>query len=140
MADDEKRARSPAVHHEPPPASDSAYGTAEKHTTANAAVGGSATEGTESGHVPVTIHDDDKAELVPEVDEVIDVFKPLPPIEGIAHEPNPLTIRAVVVGMILGSLVNASNVYLGLKTGETPPRFYCVQTSVLTLGMLRIYL
>ncbi|KAI0840356.1 OPT superfamily oligopeptide transporter [Hypoxylon sp. FL0890] len=38
---------------------------------------------------------------------------------GIVDEHDPLTIRAVLVGIILGSLVNASNLYLGLKTGFT---------------------
>lgn len=38
---------------------------------------------------------------------------------SIPHEANPLTFRAVVVGIILGTLVSASNLYLGLKTGFT---------------------
>ncbi|KAH7377059.1 oligopeptide transporter [Plectosphaerella cucumerina] len=46
-----------------------------------------------------------------------DLYRPLK-MDNIP-EGNPLTIRAVVVGCILGSLVNASNVYLGLKTGFT---------------------
>ncbi|PKS11079.1 hypothetical protein jhhlp_002840 [Lomentospora prolificans] len=62
----------------------------------------------------------DKAVLVGEKDSHIeDIFKPFPPQEGIPHEENPLTVRAVTVGILLGSLVNASNVYLGLKTGFT---------------------
>ncbi|KAK7959160.1 oligopeptide transporter [Apiospora aurea] len=48
---------------------------------------------------------------------IVDLYKPLPRLEGVPDEENPLTVRAVVVGIILGSLVNASNVYLGLKTG-----------------------
>ncbi|KAI1842514.1 hypothetical protein JX265_012674 [Neoarthrinium moseri] len=48
-----------------------------------------------------------------------DIYKPLPPLEGVPDEPMPLTFRAVIIGTILGSLVNASNVYLGLKTGFT---------------------
>lgn len=111
MSDDEKRAVAPAS-----PAHDAA-----EHTTANPVVGGSVTEGTDAGtrDAAVALPDDEKADLVPEVEEAIDVFKPLPPIAGIAEEGDPLTIRAVLVGMILGSLVNASNVYLGLKTGFT---------------------
>jgi hypothetical protein len=47
-------------------------------------------------------------------DETItDLFTSFPPIKGVAVEENPLTVRAVVIGIILGSLVNASNVYLG---------------------------
>ncbi|GKT40533.1 metal-nicotianamine transporter YSL2 [Colletotrichum spaethianum] len=52
-------------------------------------------------------------------DEITDLFVPFPEVKGLEPEGNPLTVRAVVVGIILGSLVNASNVYLGLKTGFT---------------------
>ncbi|KAK4129842.1 OPT superfamily oligopeptide transporter [Parathielavia appendiculata] len=52
-----------------------------------------------------------------EVEE--DLYRPLLMDPSIPHEDNPLTIRAVVVGCILGSLVCASNLYLGLKTGFT---------------------
>lgn len=44
---------------------------------------------------------------------ITDLFSSFPPIKGVEHEENPLTIRAVLVGVLLGSLVNASNVYLG---------------------------
>ncbi|KAF4468544.1 hypothetical protein FALBO_4567 [Fusarium albosuccineum] len=54
-------------------------------------------------------------------DRITDLFSSFPPPKGVEYEPNPLTVRAVVVGIILGSLVNASNVYLGLKTGFTFP-------------------
>ena len=50
-------------------------------------------------------------------DFVVDPFKPfddLPDDEG-----NILTIRAIFVGLCCGALVNASNIYLGLKTGWT---------------------
>ncbi|KAI1339400.1 OPT oligopeptide transporter protein-domain-containing protein [Xylariaceae sp. FL0016] len=56
-----------------------------------------------------------------EVEEVLDLYVPLTMDPGIPHEPNPLTIRAVFVGICLGCLVNASNLYLGLKTGFTFP-------------------
>ncbi|KAI8817268.1 OPT oligopeptide transporter protein-domain-containing protein [Fimicolochytrium jonesii] len=39
--------------------------------------------------------------------------------EGLPEEGNALTVRALVVGVILGSIVAASNIYLGLKTGFT---------------------
>lgn len=42
-----------------------------------------------------------------------DLFVPFPPLKGVAPEASPLTVRAVLVGIILGSLCNASNVYLG---------------------------
>jgi OPT family oligopeptide transporter len=50
---------------------------------------------------------------------ITDLYTPFPDVKGIEPEPNPLTVRAVLIGIILGSLVNASNVYLGLKTGFT---------------------
>ncbi|UNI22959.1 hypothetical protein JDV02_008802 [Purpureocillium takamizusanense] len=55
-----------------------------------------------------------------ETDErITDLFVSFPEVKGIAPETNPLTVRAVLTGIVLGSLVNASNVYLGLKTGFT---------------------
>ncbi|KAF4856798.1 putative metal-nicotianamine transporter YSL5 [Colletotrichum siamense] len=59
---------------------------------------------------------------VPETEDVKgeeDLYRPLVMDANIPHEENILTVRAVVVGCILGSLVNASNLYLGLKTGFT---------------------
>lgn len=53
------------------------------------------------------------------VEPDIDLYVPLQMEGGIVDEHSPLTIRAVLVGIILGSLVNASNLYLGLKTGFT---------------------
>lgn len=52
---------------------------------------------------------------------ITDLFVSLPPLKGVEPEDSPLTVRAVAVGIALGSLVNASNVYLGLKTGFTFP-------------------
>ncbi|GKT89227.1 OPT oligopeptide transporter [Colletotrichum tofieldiae] len=46
-------------------------------------------------------------------EDVTDLFVPFPEVKGLEPEGNPLTVRAVLVGIILGSLVNASNVYLG---------------------------
>ncbi|KAJ1337420.1 OPT/YSL family transporter [Microdochium nivale] len=48
-----------------------------------------------------------------------DLFRPLKLDDSNGPEGNILTVRAVVVGIILGALVNASNLYLGLKTGFT---------------------
>ena len=45
---------------------------------------------------------------------------PFVPFDDLPDEPNNiLTIRALFVGLCCGALVNASNVYLGLKTGWT---------------------
>ncbi|KAJ6442503.1 LOW QUALITY PROTEIN: oligopeptide transporter [Purpureocillium lavendulum] len=52
-------------------------------------------------------------------ERITDLFSSFPEVKGIAPETNPLTVRAVLTGIVLGSLVNASNVYLGLKTGFT---------------------
>lgn len=54
-----------------------------------------------------------------ETDEWTDPYTPFPVLDGVAPEPQPLTLRAIIIGCCLGSLVNASNVYLGLKTGFT---------------------
>ena len=62
-----------------------------------------------------------KSETTEGEEPIVDLFANFPPLKGVIDEPNPLTIRAVVVGILLGSLVNASNVYLGLKTGFTFP-------------------
>ncbi|KAL2195549.1 OPT oligopeptide transporter protein-domain-containing protein [Corynascus similis CBS 632.67] len=48
-----------------------------------------------------------------------DLYRPLAMDPSIPHEENPLTVRAVITGCVLGSLVCASNLYLGLKTGFT---------------------
>ncbi|AEO59502.1 hypothetical protein MYCTH_2307857 [Thermothelomyces thermophilus ATCC 42464] len=55
---------------------------------------------------------------VEEVDEE-DLYRPLAMDPSIPHEENPLTFRAVFTGCVLGLLVCASNLYLGLKTGFT---------------------
>lgn len=76
----------------------------------------------------VTVHPDEKGAMggewtepivdtkVPETEEhkEEDLYRPLKMDENIPHEENILTVRAIVVGCILGSLVNASNLYLGL--------------------------
>lgn len=60
-------------------------------------------------------HDHDLKSDTEESEEggLTDLFVSLPPIKDVPVEENPLTVRAVVVGIILGSLCNASNVYLG---------------------------
>lgn len=50
--------------------------------------------------------------------EVLDLYKPFPIDPNIPHEEHILTVRALVVGLILGSLVNCSNVYLGMFNRE----------------------
>lgn len=48
------------------------------------------------------------------VDEnITDLFVSFPTPKGVPEEANPLTVRAVLIGIMLGSLVNAANVYLG---------------------------
>ncbi|RYP68497.1 hypothetical protein DL771_006649 [Monosporascus sp. 5C6A] len=60
---------------------------------------------------------DAKIDVGSVVEEDIDLYVPLKLDRSVAHEDNPLTARAVLVGVMLGCLVNASNLYLGLKTG-----------------------
>lgn len=73
----------------------------------------SAPERVESG-LPI---EDEKSFTDEALPAVLDLYQPLPDIVGLPDEGDPLTTRALVVGVILGSLVNASNIYLGLKTG-----------------------
>ncbi|TVY28884.1 putative metal-nicotianamine transporter [Lachnellula hyalina] len=57
-----------------------------------------------------------------ENETVTDGYKedPFKPLDNICEDnENILTIRAVAVGVVCGSLVNASNIYLGLKSGWT---------------------
>ena len=50
----------------------------------------------------------------------IEEFDPFVPFNDLPDERRRIvTIRAMVVGAICGALVNASNLYLGLKTGWT---------------------
>lgn len=42
---------------------------------------------------------------------------PFPIDASVPHEDHQLTVRAIVVGCVLGAIVGASNIYLGLKTG-----------------------
>ena len=45
---------------------------------------------------------------------------PFQPFDDLPDEDrNILTVRAIVVGILCGTLVNASNIYLGLKSGWT---------------------
>ncbi|KAH0562517.1 hypothetical protein GP486_002792 [Trichoglossum hirsutum] len=54
-----------------------------------------------------------------EVEEAFDPFVPFPHDPGVVEGENILRVRSIVLGLICGSLVNASNIYLGLKTGWT---------------------
>jgi hypothetical protein len=54
-----------------------------------------------------------------EIEEELDLYVPLKMDPNIPYEANPLTIRAVVVGILLGALVNASNLYLGRSPMHT---------------------
>ena len=54
---------------------------------------------------------------------------PFPPMPDEIHEPNQLTVRAIVVGSLLGLIVGASNVYLGLKTGESTDSMFSIPRS-----------
>jgi hypothetical protein len=63
--------------------------------------------------IPGGDHDQNslKEELLEE--EVLDLYKPFPINDDIPFEEHILTVRAILTGVILGCLVNASNLYLG---------------------------
>ncbi|KAK2686641.1 hypothetical protein QWA68_015256 [Fusarium oxysporum] len=73
------------------------------------------------GDLEKSPHHETEAETASVQEGVMDLFSCFPTIEGIEPEENPLTVRAVLTGIVLGSVVNASNVYLGLKTGFNFP-------------------
>lgn len=58
---------------------------------------------------------------VGEDDDEVDCFvkDPFKPFVDTRQEGHYLTIRAIFIGCCAGALVNASNIYLGLKTGWT---------------------
>lgn len=68
-------------------------------------------------------HDDadDYTESSPldESDEELSNLRPFPTDPSDPVEDSELTIRALVIGCMLGAVVSASNIYLGLKTGWT---------------------
>lgn len=63
--------------------------------------------------------DGEKNPIDEDESEVLDNRFPFPPLKGIPDEEQQLTVRALVVGVCLGAVVSASNIYLGLKTGWT---------------------
>lgn len=65
-------------------------------------------------------YDDVKVIDEKELEEELDLYVPLKMDPNIPHEANPLTVRAVIVGIALGALVNASNLYLGRYQVDTP--------------------
>lgn len=62
---------------------------------------------------------DGEKEPIEDETEILDNRFPFPPLKGVPEEEQQLTVRALVVGVLLGAVVSASNIYLGLKTGWT---------------------
>ncbi|PIA92693.1 putative oligopeptide transporter [Cercospora beticola] len=52
-------------------------------------------------------------------DEPLDITRPFPDLPNQPNEPAQFTVRALLVGCVLGAVVSASNMYLCLKTGWT---------------------
>lgn len=75
--------------------------------------------------LPLTGHDpsEARAALDESASSGTDTFAPDPfvPFEDVGMDSryNIITLRVVLVGCLCGILVNASNIYLGLKTGWT---------------------
>ncbi|KZF20443.1 OPT superfamily oligopeptide transporter [Xylona heveae TC161] len=65
------------------------------------------------------IKDGSAVSITEEEIEAPDPFKPFPHDPGVPEETNILRVRSIFIGLVCGALVNASNVYLGLKTGWT---------------------
>ncbi|KAG1732693.1 OPT oligopeptide transporter protein-domain-containing protein [Suillus paluster] len=66
----------------------------------------------------VSVSGDSEGKLEPHV-QFINTDDPFPESPDAPVEEQQLTIRAVLVGCILGGIIAASNIYLGLKTGWT---------------------
>ena len=63
--------------------------------------------------------------------------KPFPIDPDDVEETHQLTFRAVFVGCLLGAIVGASNIYLGLKTGFTfGPQLFGVSCALLLQDLL----
>ncbi|KAH8898490.1 OPT superfamily oligopeptide transporter [Thozetella sp. PMI_491] len=70
--------------------------------------------------MPAAVRVASEKEIEGATEEIIDLFEPLPPNPGQRPEASRvLTVRALVLGCVLGTLVNASNLYLGLRSGIT---------------------
>lgn len=66
--------------------------------------------------------DNPEANALSEGEESASSFSedPFKPFDGLPHERSmQLTVRAVLLGVFCGTLVNASNIYIGLKAGWT---------------------
>jgi hypothetical protein len=70
--------------------------------------------------LPTDEGDTDSAENTTHESSSQSDIDPFVPFDNLPSEQNGiLTIRAVIVGLLCGGLVNASNIYLGLKSGWT---------------------
>jgi len=78
---------------------------------------------------PVERREGDAASLKEEIEEgeTLDLFAPFPIDPNHAVEDHILTFRALLTGIVLGSLVNASNLYLG-----KPLEYWISHSMVLT--------
>ncbi|KAJ1333791.1 OPT/YSL family transporter [Microdochium nivale] len=63
--------------------------------------------------------DGEEKHAAEEEHEFLDNTVPFPPMKGQPDEDRQFTFRAVIVGTLLGAIVSASNIYLGLKTSWT---------------------
>lgn len=66
---------------------------------------------------PTYVGEMEEADMEDKEDLGVDPFVPFDDLPD--ERQRILTVRAMIVGCICGALVNASNVYLGLKTGWT---------------------
>ena len=87
---------------------------------------------------------DDSEKAFNEDEKTTDGFTddPFSPLDGLAEDnENILTFRAIAVGVVCGALVNASNIYLGLKSGWTASaNLFAVCSFLLIVWFLYIYL
>ncbi|KXJ92090.1 OPT oligopeptide transporter [Microdochium bolleyi] len=97
---------------------------AHDNTTAPIRVSGQAQRDAKPASVnekqePYFIDGDEKPVQNDDEHEFLDNMQPFPPMKGQPEEDRQFTVRAVLVGVLLGAVVSASNIYLGLKTSWT---------------------
>lgn len=92
-------------------------------------------EGDLPSHSHADHHAGDDEKVSSKIGDVRDSFinDPFSPFDALPEEnENILTLRAIAVGVACGALVNASNIYLGLKSGSTmSANLFAVKISLL---------
>ena len=94
----------------------------------------------------LSYREDDALDTAPHDDaegvRLVNDGNPFPPDPNAPEETDQLTVRAVLVGSLLGLIVGASNIYLGLKTGTYSARstLFPALRVINSSSLVRLYL